>query len=245
MHPPRDTVALIACRVFEAEIAAFAADAAHVVRREYFEMGLHDQPDVLRARLAEAIARAEAEPEVQAIVLVYGLCGRALVDLAPQRCPVVIPRVHDCIGLFLGGHARHSAVLRAEPGTYWYSPGWNRGRRVAGPDREAKLRADYSRRFEPDEVEALLDMEREAFAHHTCAGYTDFGLPGDDDQRRYATQCAQSFGWRFEHHPGDPSLLRDLLYGPWDDARFLVVPPGRRVAQTIDARVMQAVPAPS
>ena len=95
------------------------------------------------------------------------------------------------------------------------------------------------------EVEALLEMEREAFAHHTCAGYTDFGLPGDDDQRRYAVQCAQSFGWRFEHHPGDPSLLRDLLHGPWDAARFLVVPPGRRVAQAIDARVMQDVPVPS
>jgi hypothetical protein len=203
-------------------------------------MGLHDQPEVLRRRLAEAITRAEAPPEVEAIVLVYGLCGRAIVDLAPRRCPLVIPRVHDCIGLFLGGNARHAACLRVEPGTYWYSPGWNRGRRVAGPDREAKLRDDYTRRFGAEEAEALLEMERGAFALHTCAGYTDFRLPGDEGQSEYARQCAQALGWRFDYHPGDPTLLRALLHGPWDDERFLVVRPGSRVAQSVDDRVIQA-----
>ena len=229
--------------MFEAEIAAFTANSTHIVRREFFEMGLHDRPDVLRKRLNAAIARAEAPPEVQTIVLVYGLCGRALVDLAPQRCPLVVSRVHDCIGLFLGGNARHGACLKAEPGTYWYSPGWNRGRRVAGPDREAKLREEYTRRFGAEEAEGLLEMERAAFAHHTCAGYTDLRLPGDEEHARYAQECARSLGWRFEYHPGDPTLLRDLLHGPWDDERFLVVRPGFRIAQSVDNRVIQAVPA--
>jgi hypothetical protein len=245
VNTARTTIAVIACRVFEAEIAAFTAGAPHIVRTEFFEMGLHDQPDVLRSRLAEAITCAEAPPEVEAIVLVYGLCGRATVDLAPRRCSLVIPRVHDCIGMFLGGNARHDACLRAEPGTYWYSPGWNRGRRVAGPDREAKLRNEYTRQFGAGEAEALLEMERAAFAHHSCAGYTDFQLPGDDDQKRYAQACAKSLGWRFDHHPGDPTLLRDLLHGPWDDARFLVVAPGSRIAHSVDARVIRSVPAAS
>ncbi len=207
-------------------------------------MGLHDQPDVLRSSLAGALARAEADPAVRTIVLVYGLCGRALVDLAPQRCPVVVPRVHDCIGLFLGGEARHRARREAAPGTYWYSPGWNRGRRVAGPDRTAALRAEYSRRFEPGEVEALLAMDREALAHHTGAGCTDFQLPGDEAERRYAGACAQAQGWRLDYHPGDPALLHDLLHGPWDDERFLVVPPGRRLAQAVDERVIRTVSLP-
>jgi hypothetical protein len=233
---------VISCRVFEAELAALTVGSTHIVRHDTFEMGLHDMPDVLRARLTTAIARSEAAPEVEAIVLVYGLCGRALVDLAPQRCPLIVPRVHDCIGLFLGGNARHSACLRAEPGTYWYSPGWNRERRVAGPDREAKLREEYGRRFGSEEAEALLEMERAAFAHNTCAGYTDFRLPGDVEQERYAKQCAESLGWRFDYHPGDPTLLRDLLHGPWDDERFLIVRRGTRIAHSVDDRVIRAVP---
>lgn len=234
-------IAVVACRVFEAEIAAAAPDAGHIVRRENFEMGLHDQPDVLRARLREALARAEAAPAVEAVVLVYGLCGRALVGLAPRRCPLVVARVHDCIGLLLGGHARHAACLREAPGTYWYSPGWLRGGRAAGPARTAQLKIEYTQRFGADDAEALLEMERAALAQHTRAGYTDHRRPGDDAQQRVAGRCAEAQGWPLDYHPGDPTLLHDLLHGPWDDKRFLIVGPGECIAQSVDAHVMRSV----
>src|ERR1019366_254538 len=235
--------ALIACRVLEEEIAALSQGATHIVRREFFEIGLHDQPTGLRSLLAGAIGRAEDDPAVQQVVLVYGLCGLALVDLAPRRCPLVVVRAHDCITLLLGSKERYAVSMRDEPGTYWYSPGWNRARRVPGPEREAMLRADYTARFGAEEAEALLEAERSAFAQHTTAGYADFGLPGDDESRRYAEQCAQSLGWRFRGHAGDPTLLRDLLHGPWDSERFLVVHPGERIAHSADAAIIKAVPA--
>lgn len=236
-------VAVVACRVLEAEIAALSSGATHIVRREFFEMGLHDQPAVLRDRLAGAIARAEAEPAVETVVLVYGLCGLALVDLGPRRCRLVVPRAHDCLTLFLGSKERYAEAMRREPGLYWYSPGWNRGQRVPGPEREAKLRAEYTARFGAEEAEALLEMERETLAHHTCAAYTDLRLPGGGEQLAYARRCAASLGWRFEHQPGDASLLRDLLHGPWDAGRFLVVAPGERIAHSSDAAIVKVVPA--
>lgn len=240
-HPV--SIALVACSVLEAEIASLTQHATHIVHREFFEIGLHDQPGLLRIRLAEAIARAEADDKVEAVVLVYGLCGLALVDLAPRRRPLVVPRAHDCLTLLLGSKERYAACMSTEPGTYWYSPGWNRGRRVAGPDREAKLRAEYTEKFGAEDAGALLDMERECFAHHTTAGYTDLGLSGDDEQRRYAERCSRSLGWRFQHHPGDATLLRGLLQGPWDDeGRFLVVQPGQRIAHAADTRIIKAVP---
>lgn len=228
--------------MLEAEIAALTRDATHIVRRENFEMGLHDQPTSLRTRLAGAIGRAEADPTVETVVLVYGLCGLALVDLAPRRCPLVVPRAHDCVTLFLGSKERYAASMRADPGLYWYSPGWNRDKRVPGPDREAQLRATYTAKFGAEDAEALLEMERESFRQHTGAGYTDLGLPGDEQHRAYAESCAQSLGWSLTTHRGDPSLLRDLLHGPWDEARFLVVPPGRRIAFSADAAMVKAVP---
>jgi len=240
-HKP-PVCALVACRVLEAEIAALSAEAAHIVRREFFEIGLHDQPTDLRSKLAGAICRAEDDPSVGQVVLVYGLCGLALVDLAPRRCPLVVARAHDCITLFLGSKERYAAAMRDEPGTYWYSPGWNKAMRVPGPEREARLREEYAERFGAEEAEALLEMERSAFAQHTTAGYTDHGLPGDARNRLYAEQCAQSLGWRFREHRGDPTLLRDLLHGPWDDERFLTVLPGERIAHTTDAAVVRAVP---
>lgn len=240
--PPR--IALIACRVLDNEIAALTVGATHIVQREFFEMGLHDHPAGLRGRLAEAMARAESDPRVDAVVLVYGLCGLALVNLAPRRCRLVVPRAHDCITLFLGSKERYARWMQAEPGTYWYAPGWNRERRVPGPDREAYLRANYTEKFGPEDTEVLVELDRESFAHRSCAAYVDLGLPGDPDHRRYAERCAESLGWRFAPEPGDARLLRDLLHGPWDAERFLVVEPGQQVAYSADAAIVKAVPAP-
>lgn len=239
LSPPR--LALIACQVLETEIAALTeGESARFVHREYFEIGLHDQPTVLRARLAEAIERAEAEPAVDAVVLVYGLCGMALVELGPRRCPLVVPRAHDCLTLFLGSKERYADCMRAEPGTYWYTPGWCRGGRVPGPEREAQLRSEYTAKYGAETAEALLEMEREAFGQHACAGYVDFGLPGDAEYRRYAEACAGTRGWRFAAHRGDPQLLRELLQGGWDADRFLVVQPGERIAYDT-GQIMKAV----
>ena len=239
-NPP--PLALVACRVMEKEIAALTRGATHIVRQEFFEMGLHDQPTELRQRLAAAITRAEDDPTVRVVVLVYGLCGLALVDLAARRCPLVVARAHDCLTLFLGNKERYAEAMRREPGIYWYAPGWNREKRVPGPDRAAKLRAEYTEKFGAEEAEALLEMERETFALHTCAAYTDLRLAGDDQQRHYAEQCAQALGWRFEHHAGDATLLHDLLHGPWDAERFLVVQPGQRIAHVADASIVKVVP---
>lgn len=236
------SIALIACRVLEAEIAALTHGDAHIRGREFFEIGLHDQPTGLREKLAGAIARAEADPAVEAVVLVYGLCGLALVDLAPRRCPLIVPRAHDCITLFLGSKERYAACMHADPGLYWYSPGWNRDKRVPGPDREAHLRRVYTEKFGTEDAEALIAMERDAFALHTGAGYVDLGLPDDEQHRDYAARCAGTLGWTLACHRGDPTLLRDLLHGPWDDARFLVVPPGHGIAFSLDASIVKAVP---
>jgi hypothetical protein len=240
---PPPASALVACRVLETEIATLAEGATHIVRREFFEIGLHDQPTRLRTMLAGAIGRAEDDPSVRQVILAYGLCGLALVDLAPRRCPLVVARAHDCITLFLGSKERYAAQMRDEPATYWYTPGWNRARRVPGPEREAMMREEYTAKFGAEEAEALVEMERAAFAQHTTAGYTDLGLPGDDEHRRYAEECARSLGWRFRSHPGDNSLLRDLLHGPWDSERFLVVRPGERIAHAADASILKATPA--
>jgi len=238
---PPLSVALVACRVLESEIAALTAGTTHIARREFLEIGLHDQPGVLRSQLTQAIARAEEDPAVQQVVLVYGLCGLALAGLGARRCPLVVPRAHDCITLFLGSKERYASIMREEPGTYWYSPGWNRAQRVPGPEREGKLRSEYTERFGAEEAEELLEMEHGAFAQHSIAGHTDLGLPGDDLHRRYTERCAQHLGWRTKLHPGDPGLLRDLLNGPWDSERFLVLRPGEIIAHVVDASIVKAV----
>ena len=75
----RPLTALVACRVLEAEIGALAGQATHIVRREFFEIGLHDQPTNLRGKLAAAIERAENDPAIETVVV------ERLLPLAPTE----------------------------------------------------------------------------------------------------------------------------------------------------------------
>lgn len=236
MSAPR---ALLACDVFLDEIAALRARAGAALGPVvWLGMGLHDHPDRLREQLRKNIAALESDPALETVLLAYGRCGNGLVGLRAGRVPLVLPRGHDCISILLGGPAAHEAVLRSQPGAYFYSPGWIRGRRVPGPDREAWLRAVYEPRFpdDPETVADLVEADREAFAHQNCAAYVD--ITHDSRAEAYCRDCARHLGWTCLRLPGDPGLLSNLLTGPWDDARFLVVPPGRVISAAADGRLL-------
>lgn len=66
----------------------------------------------------------------------YGLCGRGTVGVVARDVPLAIPRVHDCIALFLGSDARHREQFAKHPGTYYVSAGWVE-EKDPGPQRRA------------------------------------------------------------------------------------------------------------
>lgn len=227
--------ALLACDVFSEEVAALLGPTPSAVKAVvWLEMGLHDHPDRLRLEIQASLSRIEQDPEIGTVLLGYGLCGRGLAGVRAQRAALVLPRAHDCISILLGGTAAHEAVLREEPGTYFYSPGWIRNRRVPGPDREAYLRSVYEPKYpdDPDMVQDLIDADREAFSHQRRAAYVD--LTANAAAEAYCRRCAEHLNWEYRRLKGDASQLQDLLFGPWDDARFLNVPPGQAIALAAD-----------
>ena len=238
MRPEPGGFLLVACSVLEDEIALHRPPGGPVVDVVFHEMGLHDQPDVLRATLQSTIDTAAGRDDITAVALAYGLCGLGTAGLRANRYPLVIPRAHDCITLFLGGKEKYQALQQACPSCYFYTPGWNRGRRVPGPDKLAALRAEWLEKFDADDVEFLLESEREQWAMHDTATFIDLGTPGADAEADYARRCAGWLGWKFERLPGDAGLLRDLLRGHWDEERFQTIAPGETLVHRPDAAIM-------
>lgn len=232
--------ALIACEVFRDEIDLLAAEAAHLRERRFLEIGLHDRPDEMRVTLQRAIDEVDAREDIEAIVLAYGLCGLGTAGLRAGRHPLVFPRAHDCITVFLGSKETYAARQKACPGCYHYSPGWNRARRVPGPERLELMREEFGERFDPEDVDFLLENERAMWTGYHTATFIDLGTPEAEAEAAYARRCADWLGWKFEHLRGDPALLRDLLHGPWDGDRFQVVEPGNQLGHSTDERVMCA-----
>jgi len=238
-------LALLACSVFEREITLHTCGAEHIAEVRFFEMGLHDRPDQLRATLQENLDAVDARSDIEAVVLAYGLCGRGTAGLRPLRHRLVIPRAHDCITVFMGSKEAYAEHQRRCPTCYYYTPGWNRERRVPGPQRLEMIKVELAKKFEPDEVEFLIETEREQWAMHDTATYLELGTSDAKAESAYAQKCAAWLGWKFEHQPGEPALLRDLLWGNWDAERFQIIEPGMQLGHAPDETILRAEPVPT
>lgn len=243
---------IIACGVFEPELAHLAAESSNEVVVDLLEAGLHDRPDLLRQEAQAAIDRAEAEG-CDAIALAYGLCGRGVSGLVAHTIPVVIPRAHDCMTLFMGSRAAYRAQFSRDPGTFYITPGWYENKvRPLGHDKEKHYDSgcDVERDSRFPELAAKYGPERAAYIIHfhdswkrnyTRAAYIDTGYPQPEKYQAYARQMAEDLGWRYETVAGDPHLLRKLVNGEWDEDEFLVLQPGQRAVASGDDRILGAI----
>ena len=231
---------VVSCGVLEPEVRHYAQGAEHIVDMAFLPVGLHENPPLLQQELQRAIDTAEANPQIEVIVLVYGLCGQGVQNLKHPRCPLVLARAHDCVTLFLGDKDRYAEHQKAYPGNYWYQPGWIREKASPGPEREAHLRRQYAEKFDEEDVAYLLEVDREALAHYDRATYVGLGVGDTAADEAYTQTCAACQNWSFARIPGDPALLIALLAGDWDEKRFLIVPPHHVIRTTGDDSIIRA-----
>jgi hypothetical protein len=233
-------IAVIGCAVLEDEVRHFL-EAIEVVSSVHFlKQGLHDEPDRLRRELQEAIDEVESKETADVIALVYGFCSRGIEGVSTKRSQLVVARAHDCITLLLGSKEAYAEYASKHPGTYWYSPGWNKSTTMPGPERHDKLKKKYEEKFDPDDVDYLLEMEEMWMKEYSRATYVDLGISNGKADEDYTKSCADWLGWGFDSKKGDPTLLKDLLSGRWDDERFLLVGPGQTFKASADERVIKA-----
>ena len=237
--PPR--IFVLACDVLQEEIETISDSLRHVVRWEFLPMGLHDRPRQMRMELQAWIEVAEADPRVEAIVLIYGLCGHGTAGLTTKRVPLILPRAHDCITLFIGSAKRYQDYFAEHPDAYFYTPGWMRENRTPGPEREKALRKQLEERYDdPETIEMLMEAEASCWQGNHHATYVDFGLPQHHALPDRAKSCADRMGWSFEKIHGDPTLLHDTLGGNWKDDTHLIIQPGQSIQPSYDDRIVCA-----
>ena len=190
---PKPRTVVITCAVLEDEVAHFTQGLEHIVRVDLMPQGLHNEPDRLRRDLQAAIDKVEAETNAEAIVLGYGLCSRGTEGVRTARAKLVIARAHDCITVLLGSKARYAEYVRQAPGTYWYSPGWNKHHLPPGEERHRLLRQEYEQKYGEDNADFLMETEQHWFSTYDRATYVDMG-PGATSEDVEFTQGARS-GW--------------------------------------------------
>lgn len=238
---------LIACEMLSREICAAVSRSVNRIDVVFLPKGLHDiGQQGMYSRLRE-ILDAVDESQYDAILLGYGLCSNGIVGLAARRIPLVIPRAHDCITLFLGDKDRYYDYFMQNPGTYFLTAGWiERGKDLLQLSADSiQRRSGMTQSFDElaveygeDNAQYLQQRLSDPTRNYSRLTYIQMGIEPDDRFERQARHMADESGWKFEKIAGDMSLLRHMVDGLWDDQHFLVVPPGRRIEACYDERIV-------
>ncbi len=238
----------LTCSALARSVYAAAATAEPAVTVRLFDQGLHNAPKNLRARLQAAVDAVEPG-ECDAILLAYGVCGAGTVGLTARHTPLVLPRAHDCITLYLGSLARYQEEFDAHPGTYWYSQDYlerNPTSAVAlgaaSIEISETVYQSYVEKYGQENADYLMEVMGEWGSHYDRAVFLDTGLTEGASFEALAREQAQRRGWTFERIAGDRRLINQLLNGDWSEDEFLVVPPGQHVALSGDSGLIQASP---
>lgn len=232
-------IKIIACKVFQYELKHCARQTANALDIEFLDIGEHARPGTLREKLQQKIdAIAAAPPLYDAVILAYGLCGRAVDNLMAKREKLVIPRSHDCCGILLGSRKRFEKYFRDMPSTPFSSPGYAENGNYFFQDGEM---------LSGDEYQALVEQYGEDNAQYVWEAmhprldgelqpvyYIDtpeLDLPGFLDA---CASKAAAEGREFRILRGDLRLIAMLLSGNWPEDEFLTVHPGQTIRMTAD-----------
>jgi hypothetical protein len=240
---------LISCEVLYREMCLAISRSPHQVDLDFLPKGLHDLgAGAMRERVQAALDRLDASG-YDAVLFGYGLCNNGLAGLTAREIPLVVPRAHDCITLFLGSKERYLDYFNANPGVYFKTTGWiERGsnhlelQQLSIP-RRTGMDATY------EELVARYGAENAQYLYETLCCHTrnysqftfiEMGVEPDDRFERHTREQAEERGWRYEKVAGDLSMIQRLVDGVWDEREFLVVPAGHRVVARYDEGIIAA-----
>jgi hypothetical protein len=211
---------VIACATVMEEMQPFMPSE---MGREVLEFGLHADPDKLRKALQNAIDLSD--PVAETILLGYGLCSRAVTGLKSETRTLVIPKIDDCIGIFLGSLEEYNAQHRTEPGTLYQTKGW-----IEAGQKERKNHAERHKaivkRYGEEKARSLM---KQMIKNYTRMVFINTGNYEIEHYREYSRKEAARQGLRYEEIMGSNAIVKKLLCGPWDKD-IVIIPPGKAIS---------------
>jgi hypothetical protein len=198
--------------------------------------GLHDLGGPTMCKRMQAEVDAVDASVYDAIVLGYGLCGNGLAGLVARSIPLVLPRAHDCITIFMGDRQRYLDYFNSHPGVYFKTSGWiERGgasevsQGMMQQQGFASTREELVAKYGEENADYLMEELTRYKSTYSQFTFIEMGIEPDDRFERKAQEEATERGWKFEKMQGSMALIEALINGEWDEGKFLVVPPGHRV----------------
>jgi len=209
---------IIACNMLKDELMAVSIPG---VRFEFLEIGLHRTPPKMPTLIQEKIH--QADDKIDYIVLGYGLCGNGTVGVKAEKKPLVIPKAHDCISLFLGSAEARQREQQKAPGTYYLTKGW-----IEKGTPPLALLEEYTQRYGRETAEWVISEE---FKNYARLVLVDTGTYDLATYRDHAQANAAFLGVSYEEIKGSLAIFDKTVKGQWDKDNFIILQPGEEITQ--------------
>lgn len=213
MNKKQNTV--IACGGMKAEFERLQP-ADYGIDMHYMPQNLHRAPDTLRKKLQETIDQVSGESGT--IILGYGLCCNGVVGLEAPEQGLIIPKVHDCIALYMGSRKKYHEIFSQNPGTYHLTRNWIDNKK----DPLGLVEHEYKRRVGAEDARETMEWEIKNYSH---ISYINTDTDRTGQYRNRAIENARQFNKQFMEIQGENTFFRQILFGPWDEKDFVHIKP--------------------
>jgi hypothetical protein len=210
-----ENIYIVACETLKQELELVMRNRGCSWPVLWIDSGRHLWPEKLHSSIQEAI---NGLPLSCTVLLLFGFCGNALVGIEAGRRTLVLPKVADCIPLFIGSREERESY---GTDTYFFTKGYL--------DSGGSIAEDSSRLIERYGEQRGLSIMKKLLVHYRQFAVIDTGAFNAADVRDRVERFAKQIDVPVRVISGSLRIIDALLAGNWQAGSFLMVPPGGRV----------------
>jgi N-methylhydantoinase A/oxoprolinase/acetone carboxylase beta subunit len=222
----------IACAVLAIDMKYSAKKLGLDIDFKFLEAGLHNNPKRLKEKLQAAIDEASTTSLYDRIIIGYGICGKGTIGVQAHGIPLVIPKVHDCVALFLGGDQAYKNEFKKYPGTYYLSAGWCEEKTEPISQRkqwayfgDQKLNFnDLVKTHGKDTAQTTFNFLNSWQKNYQRAAFIETGAKTSPKYEKFAQDMAKEYKWKYEKIKGSQDLIKKLITATHTTSDILFVP---------------------
>lgn len=204
---------ILSCRTLEQEVRLAMEKCGCKWELEVLRDSNHDVPARLRQNIQEKL---DAIDDAERVLLAFTTCGGAMVGLRTGDFELVIPRVDDCLSLLMGSMERKKEVLEGGFGLF-VTQGWLENERNTAAQIER-----IQEKYPAPRAKKIIDS---MYGHFDSLNVIDIGAYEVREILPKTEALAQQLNLQHRIVQGTDAYLKELLCGPYDSARFIVIPP--------------------
>ena len=225
--------AVIACAVLAVDLKHNGKKSGLDFEYTFLEAGLHNNPMLLREKLQAAIDAISSSGSYDRIIIGYGICGKGTIGIQARSIPLIFPKVHDCIALFLGGNRAYKTQFKKYPGTFYLTAGWieegiepesQKGQYAYFGNKKLHFN-DLVEKHGELAARKTFDFLNTWQKNYQRAAYIETGAKSSKKYESMAQGMAELFNWQYEKIKGSLELIQKLIKAEKSDDEILFVPP--------------------